>query len=208
MPLETPGLWIDVRAPRPSLRSPALFVDKDGTLMRDPGYVADPARVVLIAEILPALRQATLFGVPIVIVTNQSGIARGHYGWPAFEAAHAELIRRLELAGIEVAATLASAYYPSANPALDAVDHPMRKPAPGMLLRAAELLDIDLGASIVVGDKATDLAAGASAGLPIGFLIGDEACSDLPASFTWNRVRTAREWAQLEAAVTAAGQLR
>lgn len=208
MPLESPGLWIEVRAPLPSPGSPALFVDRDGTLMRDVGYAADPMRVSLIAEMLPILRQAALLELPIVIVTNQSGIARGYFDWAAYEAVHAELVRQLELDGCHIAATLACAYYPSADPALDVADHPMRKPSPGMLLRAAELLDIDLEASIVVGDKPSDLEAGARAGLRAGFLVGDGAVPALPSAFRRHRLRTSDEWQRLENAVTAAGQRR
>lgn len=208
MPLESPGLWIDIRLPRPSRRSPALFVDRDGTLTRDHGYVADPAQVELIGEMLPALRQATRLDLPIVIVTNQSGIARGYFDWAAFEAVNAELIAQLDRQGCHVTATLACAYYPSADPALNVADHPLRKPSPGMLLKAAELLDLELSASLMVGDKSSDLEAGARAGLRLGFLVGEEQVRELPPSFAWHRLRDPVQWGALEGAVTAAAQHR
>jgi D-glycero-D-manno-heptose 1,7-bisphosphate phosphatase len=205
VPLESPGLWVDIREPGRAWGTPALFVDRDGTLMADHGYLADPGRVNLIDEILPALRQANGAGVPVVVVTNQSGVARGMFGWTEVEAVQAALLWALGAHGCTVDATLACGYYsPSTDPALDVADHPMRKPRPGMFLRAAEIMNLDLAASLVVGDRSGDLLAGARAGLRTGFIVGDDPCGGLPPLFAWRRLQSPADWQALEQAISAA----
>lgn len=208
MPLESAGLWVDFREPGRRWESPALFVDRDGTLMTDHGYLSDPTRVNLIDDMLPVLRRANLAGVPVVLVTNQSGIARGMFGWAEFERVHRALVDALASQGCSIDAALACGYHQSAIPELNFADHPTRKPGPGMFLRAARTMTIDLVSSIVVGDRAGDLLAGARAGLRTGFILGDEPCGGLPPLFGWRRLRAAADWAVLEDAITDAARPR
>ncbi|WP_315924300.1 HAD family hydrolase [Mesorhizobium sp. SP-1A] len=172
-PLEGPGLWVERVGARsfPAGR-PALFLDRDGTINIDTGYPSDPEAVALRQEIVPAIRAANEAGLPVVVVTNQSGIARGYYGWDEFAAVNGRVLALLAEQGCEVDMVLACAYHEAGKGALGVAGHPMRKPNPGMLLRAAEILKLDLSRSLMVGDKADDMEAGRRAGLPGLFLAG------------------------------------
>ena len=172
-PLEGPGLWVQRVGTRvfPPGR-PALFLDRDGTVNVDTGYPSDPAAVVLREEVLPAIRAANAAGLPVVVVTNQSGIARGLFGWDAFAAVNARVLALLAERDCFVDMVLACAYHEAGKGPLGIADHPMRKPNPGMLLRAAQALGIDLSRSIMAGDSASDMEAGRRAGLPQLFLVG------------------------------------
>lgn len=169
--IENGDLWCAIRATNAGVRRPALFLDRDGTLIELIDYLSDPADVALIPDILADVRQAKEDGHAVVVVTNQSGIGRGYYLWAAFEAVQARLDELLAAAGVAVDAT-----YACPHPPPDAggpESSPYRKPAPGMLLRAAEDLRLDLGCSRIIGDSASDLAAGKAAGLPTGILVTD-----------------------------------
>jgi D-glycero-D-manno-heptose 1,7-bisphosphate phosphatase len=173
LPLEEPGLWVERIGGRvfpPD--SPALFLDRDGTINVDTGYPDDPASVVLRQEILPAIRAANRAGMPVVVVSNQSGIARGYFGWETFAAVNNRVLELLASRGCAIDLVLACAYHEAGAGSLGVADHPMRKPNPGMLLRAAELLDIDLSRSVMAGDKPADMEAGRRAGLSRLFLVG------------------------------------
>jgi len=172
-PLVDPGLWVErigARTFRGGL--PALFLDRDGTINVDTGYPSDPADIVLRPEMVSVIRTASLVGLPTIIVSNQSGIARGYFGWPEFAAVNGRLLALLEAEGCRIDLVLACAYHSSGTGVLAAGDHPMRKPNPGMLLRARDLLTLDMGRSIIVGDKADDMEAGRRAGLLEGWQVG------------------------------------
>lgn len=169
--IENGDLWCTIRATDAGVCRPALFLDRDGTLIELIDYISDPADVALIPDILADVRQANEDDHAVVVVTNQSGIGRGYYLWAAFEAVQARLDELLAAAGVAVDAT-----YACPHPPPDAggpESSPYRKPAPGMLLRAAEDLRLDLGCSRIIGDSASDLAAGKAAGLPTGILVTD-----------------------------------
>ena len=146
----------------------ALFLDRDGVVVEDADYLADPQKVRMIpgaAELIAACNAA---GTPVVLVTNQSGVARGYFDWAAFDAVQAEIARQLALAGAGWDAALACGYHEKGAGVLAVADHPWRKPNPGMLHAAARELGLDLPRSVIVGDKAADLAAGKAAGLALG----------------------------------------
>ena len=140
--------------------SPSLFLDRDGVLIEDKHYLSNPADVQLCAGATKLLEQAKNNQWPVVVITNQSGIARGLFDWNAYESVTQRL---LELLGPE---TLISAIYANGHRP-NAPSSSWRKPSPGMLLAAVKDLNIDLSRSILVGDRLTDLHAGASAGLPL-----------------------------------------
>ena len=165
------GLWRE--GPDPTRRfspGPALFLDRDGVLIIDSGYLHDPAGVVLIPGIAAIVAACNRAGVPVVVVTNQSGIGREYYGWSDFVAVQARLAALLAAAesGARLDMVLACAYHPDAEGDFAIADHPWRKPNPGMLHAAAEALPIDLARSWMIGDRATDLAAARAAGLAGG----------------------------------------
>ena len=153
-------------------RGGALFLDRDGVVVEDPGYLSDPRQVRLIEGAAEAVAALNYRGAPVVVVTNQSGVARGYYDWAAFEAVQAEIERQLAAAGATLDAVLACGYHPRGSGALQQAEHPWRKPGPGMLLAAAESLGITLGQSWIAGDQARDIEAGWAAGLAGGLVVG------------------------------------
>ena len=134
---------------------PAVFFDRDGTLMEEVHYCADPSLVRLFPGTAAALRQLTERGYLCVIITNQSGIGRGLLTEAQYHAVQAELLRQL---GADLIA--ASYFCPDAPP----TPSPRRKPEPGMVLEAVRDLGIDLARSWFVGDKAADISCGARVG--------------------------------------------
>jgi D-glycero-D-manno-heptose 1,7-bisphosphate phosphatase len=171
--LAEPGLWVQPLSDLDAFRGrPALFLDRDGTINIDTGYPSDPAEIVLLPGILPAIRAANDAGLASVIVTNQSGVARGLFGWAEFEAVNRRVVELLAAEGCRIDLVLACAYHEDGKGNLAVADHPMRKPNPGMMLRAAEIAGLDLGRSIMVGDRESDMEAGRRAGLTNVFLFG------------------------------------
>ena len=137
---------------------PALFLDRDGVLIEDKHHLSNPNDVVLCPGAKALVRQAGQAGWPVVIITNQSGIARGYFDWAAYEQV---TDRILEILG--TAAPLAAIY--ANGYSIDAPLCSWRKPSPAMLLAAALDLKLDLNRSLLVGDRLSDLMAGAGAGL-------------------------------------------
>jgi D-glycero-D-manno-heptose 1,7-bisphosphate phosphatase len=162
-PLDESGLWRELLRPRAGAPRPAIFLDRDGTLIELVPYLSDPAAVRLIEAALALVRAANALDLPVVLITNQSGIARGLYDWSAFAAVQKHLLALLDAAGCALDAVMAC----PAGPDRDA---PCRKPNPGMLIEAARLLPLDLAASWIVGDAVIDLEAGKRAGLRRGWL--------------------------------------
>ena len=163
-PLDSSGLWREVRTGQSSEPVPALFLDRDGTLIELVDYLCRADEVVPIPGAFESLAQAGRAGLRVVIVTNQSGIARGFYGWDEFAAVQERVIALADAAGGRIDAVYAC-------PALPGSGDRCRKPEPGMILAAAADLGIDLGASWMVGDSASDLEAGRRAGLAQGWLV-------------------------------------
>jgi D,D-heptose 1,7-bisphosphate phosphatase len=147
---------------------PAVFLDRDGTLIEDREYLSDPAGVRLLPGVADGLKKLRDAGFALVVVTNQSGIGRGWMTETDYHRVAAELDR--QLAAQQIA--LDAAYFCPAAPAADPRDdHPDRKPAPGMYLRAARDLDLDLAHSFAIGDAPRDLIAGRRAGCQAGILV-------------------------------------
>ncbi|MDB6175678.1 MAG: D-alpha,beta-D-heptose 1,7-bisphosphate phosphatase [Chthoniobacteraceae bacterium] len=136
--------------------TPAVFLDRDGTLMEEVDYCRDPARVSLFAGVREALGRLKEAGFFTVIVSNQSGIGRGRITMQEYEAVHARL---LELIGEEL---IDAAYFCPDKPGDESL---RRKPAPGMLLEAAREHALDLSRSWMIGDKAIDMQCGRNAGV-------------------------------------------
>jgi D-glycero-D-manno-heptose 1,7-bisphosphate phosphatase len=137
---------------------PAVFIDRDGTLTEEVGYVNHPGRLRLLPRSAEAVRRLNDAGVPAVVVTNQAGIARGYFSIEVLEAVNRALLAQLEAAGAKVNGVYVCTHHPSAGAPPYRADCDCRKPKPGLLLRAAADLALDLAASVVVGDKASDVA--------------------------------------------------
>jgi D,D-heptose 1,7-bisphosphate phosphatase len=147
----------------PVVQKPAVFLDRDGTLLEHVHYLSDPRAVRLLPGAAEALKKLRRAGFAVVLVTNQSAIGRGMLTEDRLGQIHAEMQRQLAAFG----ATIDAIYYCPVAPAGDdrsVVEHPDRKPGPGMLLRAAVDLKLDLAASWMVGDLISDVFAGLNAG--------------------------------------------
>ncbi|MBK7596044.1 MAG: HAD family hydrolase [Gemmatimonadetes bacterium] len=129
---------------------PAVFLDRDGTLIEDPGHLADPAGVVLLPGVIDALHELTRLGYLRIIVTNQSGIGQGFFTEADFEAVQAELQRQLSAHGITI-----DAVYHCPHRREDDCD--CRKPGTAMHRQAAQRFGIDLARSWCIGDRPGDL---------------------------------------------------
>jgi D-glycero-D-manno-heptose 1,7-bisphosphate phosphatase len=140
------------RAPRP-----AVFVDRDGTLVKEVGYLSDPADLELLPGAARAIREAHAAGLPVVVVSNQSGVGRGLFPLARVHAAMARLRSLLRAEGAEPDAVYFCPHRPGD-------DCPCRKPRPGLLTRAADDLLLDLSLSVMIGDKRLDAATGQAAG--------------------------------------------
>jgi D-glycero-D-manno-heptose 1,7-bisphosphate phosphatase len=161
--LDADDIWCQVFAERRGDgRRPALFLDRDGVIVEEVLYLHRVEDVAILPGAAEAIAAANQRGWLVVVVTNQAGIAHGYYGWKEFEAVQEAILTDLERLGARIDAVLACPHHPA---------HPARKPQPGMLLRAAEALSIDLAQSWIVGDKASDLLAGRAAGLKGGILV-------------------------------------
>ena len=143
---------------------PAVFLDRDGTLNEEVGYLSRPEELRLLPGAAAAVAKLNARGIPVIVVTNQSGIGRGYYGWADFEAVMARMADLLAEAGARVDAVYASPHHEAGQGEYAVADHPDRKPNPGMLRRAAEEHGLDLARSWMVGDKAIDVEAGHRAG--------------------------------------------
>jgi D,D-heptose 1,7-bisphosphate phosphatase len=142
----------------------AVFLDRDHTLIEDPGYINDPALVRLLPGVDLALKWLAQAGFKVIVATNQSGVARGLISEAQLEQVHQELLRQLQEKGARLDAIYYCPYHPEGTVERYAVESPLRKPQPGMLLEAARQHDLDLGASWMVGDGSRDIEAGQRAG--------------------------------------------
>jgi D-glycero-D-manno-heptose 1,7-bisphosphate phosphatase len=154
----------------------ALFLDRDGVINVDHGYVYRPDQF----EFVPGIFELARFWTnelrrPIIVVTNQSGIGRGYFD----ESAHADLTRwmcdRFAAEGAAIARVYHCPYHPQHGIGEYRRDHPWRKPNPGMILQAASDLGLDLAHSAIIGDTSSDMAAGAAAGIGLRILVGSHA---------------------------------
>jgi D-glycero-D-manno-heptose 1,7-bisphosphate phosphatase len=139
--------------PRPK----AVFIDRDGVLIRDAEYLATTRGLSVFTGSPKALRLLRKAGFKIVIVTNQSGVARGYFTEAAVRKIHAELRRRLARAGARWDAIYYSPHGPDSG-------HSWRKPGTGMLLAAKKRFGLDLKGSYVIGDKTSDIECARRAG--------------------------------------------
>jgi D-glycero-D-manno-heptose 1,7-bisphosphate phosphatase len=187
-------------------RSAAVFLDRDGVLVEDRGLLVDAAELRIVPGVPSALRRLRENGFRLIVVSNQAVVARGMITPEGVEAIHAHLLRLLEEAG---APRLDAIYFCPHHPEADLpeyrVDCDCRKPRPGALVRAAEEHGLNLAESYMIGDRMTDIAAGAAAGCrtvllkrpgvvtpppttaepPEGWPQPDCVCADLPAAVQW-----------------------
>lgn len=153
----------------PSGRS-ALFLDRDGVVNVDHGYVCRPEEFEFIDGIFDLCRAAQRQGYLIIVITNQAGIGRGYYSEADFIALTDWMVERFAGEAISIDGVYFCPFHPEHGIGRYKADAACRKPNPGMILQAAEEHRIDLANSVLVGDKPSDIAAGVAAGVGRRFL--------------------------------------
>jgi len=146
-------------------RKRALFLDRDGVINVDHGYVHRPEDCEFVEGIFDLARAFAKRGFLIVIATNQAGIGRGLYTEEDFQTFMAWMKDRFRQEGIEIAAVYHCPDHPTAGIGIYRRENPWRKPGPGMFLQAAQDLDVNLAESWCVGDKISDMEAAKKAGI-------------------------------------------
>jgi len=144
---------------------PALFLDRDGVINVDHGYVHKPEQVTFIEGIFELVKRARTAGLLVVVVTNQAGIGRGYYTEAHFHAFTAWMQAEFERRGAPIDRVYFCPFHPEHGVGAYKRESNMRKPGPGMLLQAAAELNIDLRGSLMVGDTESDMQAGINAGV-------------------------------------------
>ena len=165
----------------------ALFLDRDGVINVDRGYVHRPEQIEFVAGVFDLVRAASELGYLVVVVTNQAGIGRGYYSEEDFHLLMAWLTGQFISRGGKIDAVYFSPFHPEHGRGEYRRHSDCRKPAPGMLLRAQRELDIDLPTSIFIGDKRSDVDAGLAAGVGavLGLGVAATTCGE-----GWHRIVT------------------
>lgn len=142
--------------------APAVFLDRDGTINEQMGYINDLGRFQLLPGVGHAIRQLNEFGLPVVVVTNQSGVGRGYFPESLLTAVHAKMDRLLAQDGAHVDGLYVCPHHPESRVEQYRLRCNCRKPKTGLLEQAARELKLDLRRSYVVGDRWSDLRCGAA----------------------------------------------
>jgi D-glycero-D-manno-heptose 1,7-bisphosphate phosphatase len=157
----------------PSLPRPAVFLDRDGTINEQMGYINHISRFQLLPGVAAAIRKLNENNIPVVVVTNQSGLARGYFPEELLVAVHEKMTVMLAGQGAHVDGIYVCPHHPEAKRDEYRADCDCRKPKPGLLLRAAREMGLDLANSFVVGDRWSDLKTAAACGaVPVLVLTG------------------------------------
>jgi D-glycero-D-manno-heptose 1,7-bisphosphate phosphatase len=143
----------------------AVFIDRDGTISEEVGYINHVSRFRLFPYSAAALKQLHDNGYLAIVITNQAGVARGYFSEEMVQAIHKQMTKDLESSGARVDAIYYCAHHPTVGEPPYQLDCDCRKPKPGLLLRAARDYDIDLANSWMVGDRYSDIELAANAGV-------------------------------------------
>jgi D-glycero-D-manno-heptose 1,7-bisphosphate phosphatase len=168
-------------APAAALPAAALFLDRDGVINFDRGYVHRSEDFEFLPGIFELCSAARAQGLRLVVVTNQAGIGRGLYDERDFERLTVWMRERFAEAGAPIDAVYHCPTHPTAGIGPYRAESPRRKPNPGMILDARDELGLDLAASILLGDKPSDVQAGLAAGVGLNLLLVAEESAAAPA---------------------------
>ena len=180
-------------------RARAVFLDRDGVLIEEVNYLDDPKRLRLLPWAAAAVARLREAGFKAVVISNQSGVARGYCTVEDVERFHRAIQQRLHACGAHIDGFYYCPFHPDGSVPGYAIDHEDRKPSPGMLLRAMREWPTDTAASVLIGDKQSDLEAAARAGVT-GLLI-ETNVGDLAAAvrrFLQRRPRTGASLAAIK----------
>jgi D-glycero-D-manno-heptose 1,7-bisphosphate phosphatase len=175
----------------------AAFLDRDGVINIDRGYVFRREDFEFVPGTLDAARELKSMGLALVVVTNQSGIARGYYGPEQFSGLTDWMKETFAAHGAALDGVYFCPHHPTEGEAPYRRDCNCRKPAPGLLLDAMRDLNIDVRRSVLFGDKASDLQAALAAGIPYRVLLGTDGCKEpcdvFPGGLATERFRSLAE---------------
>jgi len=176
----------------------AVFLDRDGTINEEVGYLSRLEELRLFPQSFEALRRFNECGLKVIVVTNQSGVARGFFGEEFVHTVHDRINALLRERGAHIDKFYFCPHHPMYGTGAYKKDCDCRKPNPGMILRAARELDIDLSASYMVGDMLKDIQAGHNAGIEKGVLVktgygNNIVYTDMPA-YVASDILDAAEW--------------
>ncbi|HUS12061.1 MAG TPA: HAD family hydrolase [Pyrinomonadaceae bacterium] len=143
----------------------AVFMDRDGTISEEVGYINHPSRFRLFAFAAAAIKQLNENGWLAIVITNQAGVARGYFTEQMIETVHADMRKQVDEAGGRIDAIYYCAHHPSVGEPPYRFDCDCRKPKPGLITRAAEDFNIDLGRSWMIGDRYSDVELARNAGV-------------------------------------------
>ena len=153
------------------IKSKALFLDRDGVINVDYGYVCHIDNFEFVSGIFELVSKAKEAEYLVIVITNQSGIGRGLYSEAKFHSLSSWMCKAFESTGSCIDHVYFSPYHPTQGRGKYLQDHFSRKPNPGMILTAAKDFNIDLEASILIGDKLSDVNAGLNAGIGKNILL-------------------------------------
>ena len=169
------GLWSEVLSKNDKLDGkPALFLDRDGTIVKEQEYLHEPKNVKLNKNIGHIINACNKINVPVIEITNQSGIGRGYYSWDDFIKTEQEIRKILLLENAKIDMLCACAFHNNALGKYKIDNHSWRKPNVGMLMEAKKSLNIDLNKSWIIGDSLSDIKAGVNAGIKGGIYLNAE----------------------------------
>ncbi len=186
------------------LRRKALFLDRDGVINQEVGYLHRADEVRWVEGIFELCRVAVGLGYQLVVVTNQAGIARGMYTEAQYEELMEWMLGEFVKQGVALDAVYFCPFHPEHGVGKYKREHEDRKPGTGMLRRAAKDLGVELGASVIVGDRCSDVVAANAAGLRRAFLLAGteaEACGGEYAAVS--NLHQVQEWLVVAAAASA-----
>jgi len=149
----------------------AAFLDRDGVINKEINYLHRIEDFEFTDRCIEGLKQLQILGYQLIVITNQAGIARGYYTEKQYQILTRWMVNILREQGIELLDVLHCPHHPNGTIKELAIDCDCRKPKPGMMLEAKSRHAIDLGSSIIIGDKLSDIEAGAFAGIPQKFLV-------------------------------------
>ncbi len=173
----------------------ALFLDRDGVINVDVGYIWRPEDFIFQEGVFEACRQARSLGYNLVVVTNQAGIGRGLYSEDDFQQLTEWMCTRFAGEGAEIARVFHAPTHPEEGIGIYKRESIDRKPGPGMLFKARDALGLDMAASALVGDRESDIAAAISAGVGQKLLVlSDEPSQDTKADAIVDSLAEAVSW--------------
>lgn len=156
--------------PRATMKR-AVFIDRDGTISEEVGYVNHPSRFKLFPYSAEAIKLLNESGWLAILVTNQAGVARGYFTEDVIHSVHRQLTSELEAAGARLDGIYFCAHHPTVGEPPYRVDCECRKPKPGLIMQAAQDFSIDLTQSWMVGDRYSDIEVARNAGLRSAFVL-------------------------------------